>query len=79
MPGVEVKFLSAHSIQDMVEIVARLKSSDPPVYLYEKEMEDMTLSVNPFNLTDSDIETIARTVTKVVELPLQAPTSARAR
>ncbi|MGA2666051.1 MAG: aminotransferase class V-fold PLP-dependent enzyme [Nitrososphaerales archaeon] len=80
LPGVEVRFLNARSLQDMVEIVARLKSSDPPVYLYERELEEMTLSVNPFNLTDSDVETIARSVAKVVEeVPLPLPESAGPR
>jgi D-glucosaminate-6-phosphate ammonia-lyase len=72
-PGVDIKFLNAESLQDMVEIVGRLQSWDPPVYLYERGMEEMTLSASPFNLSDSDLDIIAESVEGVVAASIEGP------
>jgi D-glucosaminate-6-phosphate ammonia-lyase len=76
MPGVEIKFLNARSMQDMYDIVAKLHSCNPPVYLYEKELEDMSLSVSPFNVSDADLDIITRSVAQVVGAPVPYPTTA---
>jgi D-glucosaminate-6-phosphate ammonia-lyase len=74
-PTVEIKFLRAHTLQDMVAIVSQLKSSNPPVYLYERSIDDMILSANPFNLSDADLDIIVKTVGGILMASKQAPES----
>ena len=73
LPLIEIKFLNAITFQDMMDIVTKLKANDPPVYLYEREMDDMTLTVNPFNLMDADIEIIAKAVRNAVSPLIPVP------
>ena len=43
----------------MVELVRKLRVDTPPIYLDESRLEESVLQVNPSNISDSDVGTIA--------------------
>jgi len=66
IPLARIRFIKASGLDYMVEIDRRMKSKDPPVYLDDGQLEEMTLQVNPFNLTDGDVTTIVGRVKEAI-------------
>ncbi len=66
IPLARVLFTRAHGQDYMTRIDRHLKSKDPPVYLDDGRLEEMTLQVNPFNLSDEDVSIIVQRVKEAV-------------
>lgn len=65
LPRVEVRFENGGGEESMARLVLRLREDDPPIYLDESRLEESILQVNPSNLSDDDVETIAARLRKI--------------
>jgi D-glucosaminate-6-phosphate ammonia-lyase len=57
-PLAEIRFTHIKTLADLVELVKKMKNDSPPIYFDERRLDEMVLLVNPFNLTDKDVEHI---------------------
>jgi L-seryl-tRNA(Ser) seleniumtransferase len=71
LPLVEIEFTSVHDLDTMVNIDKSLKSGDPPIYLEDSRIDESILQVNPFNLSNEDLEVIVRRVKQFSSWGLQ--------
>jgi len=65
IPILEIKFLNARDLKDMVQIDSKLKEKNPPVYLEPSRIGERVLQVNPFNLNHEDADLIVNRIVQI--------------
>jgi len=66
LPLTEIEFLKARELKDMINLDAKLKSKDPPIYFEDSRMDERILQVNPFNLREDDLDLIVKRIKELV-------------
>jgi D-glucosaminate-6-phosphate ammonia-lyase len=64
-PMVEIQFLKATGLRDMIAIDAKLKERSPPIYLEASRIDEKILQANPFNLVTEDANLIVDRIREI--------------
>jgi len=65
LPHVEIHFPKIEESADMIQVVEKLREKSPPIYLDETRLEESILEINPYNLSEEDIEEIAERIRSI--------------
>jgi hypothetical protein len=66
LPHVEIFFPKITELAGMIQVVRKLREKSPPIYLDETRLEESILEVNPYNLSEDDLEEIAERIRSIV-------------
>ena len=65
IPLTELRFTHLRKVPEIVNVLLRLRSSNPPIYLDESRLDEMVLQVDPFNLEDNDLDIIVQRIKEI--------------
>jgi D-glucosaminate-6-phosphate ammonia-lyase len=64
-PMVEIQFLKAAGLREMIVIDTKMKEKSPPIYLEASKIDEKILQINPFNLVTDDTKLIVDRIKEI--------------